>query len=281
VNCLNGDQGVIAEAGKSGSSCNAVFPKLGHIPDANKDIVLVNSDRHGVPELVANHTMCTAGATNPAALDTIDFFACWKILDALRDCAFSGTNCEYALNDTPEHRFMGTWSDGVSVHELKIQKAAPIAPDDSDGDGCLDVKELGASHATGGERDPDNAWDFFDAPGPVAIDPTPNGAKNKATSIADVLAVVSYIGTFDGDAASSPNSSGVRYDSLKDGDWFDSVTGFMGSDGTIGPDDKAGRRYDRTASSTAGQPWRSGPPDGGVSIQDALVALNQIGTNCN
>src|SRR5438874_2605773 len=36
VNCINGDQGVITETGKSGSSCNALFPKLGHIPDANK-----------------------------------------------------------------------------------------------------------------------------------------------------------------------------------------------------------------------------------------------------
>jgi len=68
---------------------------------------------------------------------------------------------------------------------------------------------------------------------------------------------------------------------LKDGDWFNSATGFMGADGTVGPDDKAGRRYDRTPSTVAGQPWRSGAPSGAVSIQDAIVALNQIGDNCN
>ena len=281
VNCLNGDQGVITEVGKSASSCNAVFPKLGHIPDANKDIVLANSDAHGEPQIIANHPMCAATASDPLSLDALDFFACWKILDGLRDCAFSGTNCEYALDDTPEHRFMGLWSDGVPVSELKIQKAAPIAPNDGDGDGCLDVRELGPSHATGGQRDPNNPWDVFDAPGSVAADPAPNGQRNKAVSIADVIAVVSYIGTFNGDAGSPSNSNGVRYDSLKDGDWFNSTTGFMGPDGAVGPDDKAGLRYDRTASTTAGQPWRSGPPNGAVSIQDALVALNQVGTNCN
>ena len=183
VNCINGDQGVITETGKSGSSCNAVFPKLGHIPDANKDIVLASSDAHGDPQIIANHPMCAATAGNPVSLDALDYFACWKILDGLRDCAFSGTNCQYALDNTPEHRFMGLWSDDVPVRELRIQKAAPIVPDDTDGDGCLDVRDLGASHTTGGQRDPNNAWDFFDVPVPVAADPAPNGPKNKATRV--------------------------------------------------------------------------------------------------
>ena len=116
---------------------------------------------------------------------------------------------------------------------------------------------------------------------PTSGDPAANGPKNKAVSIADVLAVVAYIGKFNGDASSPPNSNGVRYDSLKDGDWFNATTGFMGPDGTVGPDDKVGRQYDRSPSATPGQPWRSGPPSGAVSIQDALVALNQVGDNCN
>ena len=41
-----------------------------------------------------------------------------------------------------------------------------------------------------------------------------------------------------------------------------------------------GQEYDRTPGGIAGQPWRSGAPNGAVSIQDALVALNQVGTNC-
>jgi alpha-tubulin suppressor-like RCC1 family protein len=35
---------------------------------------------------------------------------------------------------------------------------------DVDKDGCTDAQELGPSHATGGQRDPTNFWDFFDTP---------------------------------------------------------------------------------------------------------------------
>ena len=38
-------------------------------------------------------------------------------------CAFDGEWCEYALGNTPEQRFMGTWSDGVPVAE-------PLVTDD-------------------------------------------------------------------------------------------------------------------------------------------------------
>jgi hypothetical protein len=39
--------------------------------------------------------------------------------------AFFGLDCEYALGDTPEHRGLGTWSDGVPVLELGIFDAKP------------------------------------------------------------------------------------------------------------------------------------------------------------
>ena len=42
-----------------------------------------------------------------------------------------------------------------------------------------------------------------------------------------------------------------------------------------------GEEYDRTPSTTPGEPWRSGPPNGAVTLQDAIVDLNQVGTNCN
>ncbi len=126
VNCLDGDHGVLSEAGKSQSSCNAVLPKLAQIPDAHKDILLASSDAHGEPNIIADHVMCAASAGDPVSLDALDYFACWKILDALRDCGLSGTNCAYALGDTPQHRSMGQWSDGVPVRPLRIQQTAPI-----------------------------------------------------------------------------------------------------------------------------------------------------------
>jgi pimeloyl-ACP methyl ester carboxylesterase len=53
-------------------------------------------------------------------LDALDFYGTWKLLDGLTDAAFYGKNRNYALGNTPEQRFMGVWSDGVPVKELRV-----------------------------------------------------------------------------------------------------------------------------------------------------------------
>lgn len=58
-----------------------------------------------------------APATTP---DALDFYAFWKLFDALTDAAFYGRNREYALGNTPQQRYMGAWSDGRPVRELVI-----------------------------------------------------------------------------------------------------------------------------------------------------------------
>ena len=123
--CHSSAQGMISERGKESSSCNAIFPKLGHIPDRNKDLVMLYPDDHGSPRMRAQHGVCTSW---PLPEDAYDYYFCWKQFDALRSAAFDGTDEQYALGDTPEHRFNGVWSDGVPVRELKIQKAAPLIP---------------------------------------------------------------------------------------------------------------------------------------------------------
>lgn len=79
---------------------------------ADKDFILVRSDRHGSPGLVSHH-----GA--PAApQDALDWYGYWKWFDALTDAAwYGGLNRACALGDTAEQRFMGSWSDGVPVVE--------------------------------------------------------------------------------------------------------------------------------------------------------------------
>ena len=67
-----------------------------------------------------------AGA--PGDVDAYDYYFIWKVFDALRDTAFLGTHREYALGDTPEHRYLGTWSDGTPVAPLTIKDSAPIRP---------------------------------------------------------------------------------------------------------------------------------------------------------
>jgi hypothetical protein len=125
LECHSGAQGVLSEPGKADSSCNAVFPKLALVPEANKDLVLTEPDTHGSPALTAVHGVCTSVH---GQADAYDWNFCWKVWDALRSCALSNVDCDVALGDTPEHRSNGTWSDGVPVVPLKIQKAAPIRP---------------------------------------------------------------------------------------------------------------------------------------------------------
>jgi len=125
VQCYNGSAGVTVT--KPGSSCNALFPRLSHIPDSNKDLVMLYSDDHGTPALVADHYGLSI-STSFGKLTAYDYFHLWKVMDALRSCAFEGRDCEYALGDTPEHRFNGIWSDGTPIKPLKVQDAAPIAP---------------------------------------------------------------------------------------------------------------------------------------------------------
>ena len=125
LQCHSGADGVISEPNRANSSCNALFPLLGHIPDENKDLVLTETDRHGTPALSSAHGVCAAP---PDQADAYDWNFCWKVWDALRDAAYYGTNGKYALGDTPEHRSNGTWSDGVAITPLKIQKEAPISP---------------------------------------------------------------------------------------------------------------------------------------------------------
>ncbi len=54
-----------------------------------------------------------------SAINALDF-GLWKLFDGLTDAAFFGKNRQYALGNTPEMRYMGKWSDGVPVKELKV-----------------------------------------------------------------------------------------------------------------------------------------------------------------
>lgn len=57
--------------------------------------------------------------------DAVDFFCYWKFSDAITDCAFYGTNCDYAFCNTPEQRFMGNWSDNQPIAELFVETKTP------------------------------------------------------------------------------------------------------------------------------------------------------------
>jgi alpha/beta hydrolase fold len=96
----------------------ALWAALRHHPAASKDYVLVRSDEHGIPALVADHLLSLSGSANPP--DALDFYGPWKLLDALQECVVARRDCHEALGGTAEQRFMGRWSDGVPVTPLQV-----------------------------------------------------------------------------------------------------------------------------------------------------------------
>jgi len=133
-----------------------IFNESTNVLPENRNYILMKSDDHGSPPLVANHLAPVAtnprysdptvkaglalwflermekrrlqSSSNPAGdedvnsrtIDALDFYGTWKLFDGLSDAAFYGRHREYALGNTPEQRFMGKWSDGVPVRELQV-----------------------------------------------------------------------------------------------------------------------------------------------------------------
>jgi uncharacterized delta-60 repeat protein len=135
---------------------------------------------------------------------------------------------------------------------------------DIDADGCSNLEEQAMRF------DPLAWYDFYDVPVPASPDPTPNGPKNQAINIGDVLATLFYVYTCDN---CDPNANGVDYDSLKDGDWNE--------DGVVDDGDKVGLRYDRSPSAEPNPPWDAGPPSSAVNISDVLAVLAPVGLDCS
>jgi hypothetical protein len=85
----------------------------------NKEYLIVQTDTHGSPSLIADHV---APATYDH-LDALDFFGFWKITTAAMNCAFYNQDCAYAHPAGSYQRVnyqlpMGQWSDGVKVKPM-------------------------------------------------------------------------------------------------------------------------------------------------------------------
>ncbi len=123
--CHSGADGVIGVPRLVEGSCNAVFPRLAHIPNRNKSLVMTRTDDWGSPALSSRHGVC---ASNPGTADAYDWRFCWRDWDALRSCAYKNRNCHLALGTGPRHRWLGRWSDGTPVTRLVTRKSAPLTP---------------------------------------------------------------------------------------------------------------------------------------------------------
>ena len=96
------------------------------ISSENKDYILMLSDEHGNPALLADHFAPLAAEFSNQKynlyflVDARDYYGTWKLFDGLLEAAFYGKNREYALGNTSQQRFMGIWSDKTPVKELIV-----------------------------------------------------------------------------------------------------------------------------------------------------------------
>jgi hypothetical protein len=131
IDCVVGNYDQIV--GRLG--CDALWPKLGHIPTANRNYVWMFSDYTGSPNLVADHN-APAELSGASSVNALDWYGFWKLGDALRDCGFLGTSCTTALGNTAAQRNLGTWSSGTPVVPLQVTTAPPACPFGSLALGC-------------------------------------------------------------------------------------------------------------------------------------------------
>ena len=150
---------------------------------------------------------------------------------------------------------------------------------DSDGDGCSDAQELGSDWKLGGQRDPNNKWDFWDVPVPpisatnwnLPVGDPKRPKMDHAITVQDAQAVWAYYGTKKGGPA---NAAGYSYDTHY---------GYqMGL--TDDPNFTDGMFYDRSPSTDQTQFWRTNAPRGIVGAATAQLEMSLYsrgGSNCN
>ena len=102
---------------------------------ADRNLIRQYEDDYGTTSIEAGHNesysintdfdtgvrnITSRRAENVSSIDAVDYYGYWKIFDGMLDCVRSDSNCDYALGDTPQQRFMGYWSDGTAVKELEV-----------------------------------------------------------------------------------------------------------------------------------------------------------------
>ena len=86
VQCHSGAEGVIAEAGQGGLQLQRAVPEARAHPEREQGPRPHPCRRHGTPALSSEHGVCAGPTPGPA--DAYDWNFCWKVLDALQQCAY-------------------------------------------------------------------------------------------------------------------------------------------------------------------------------------------------
>jgi len=108
------------------SDALAIWSLLEDVPAGQKRLVEVQSDRHGTPDLIADH-LFPQGEGTGRGVDALDWYGLWRPLDSLIACSEFGRLCEIALGSGEEDLFMGFWSDGPPVNPpVPVSMPSPV-----------------------------------------------------------------------------------------------------------------------------------------------------------
>jgi CubicO group peptidase (beta-lactamase class C family) len=105
---------MVAEDDKSKHLATAkrIYDNTSHI--TNNEIYVVQTDRYGHPDLIADHYSAGSRQGHP---NTLHFYGYWKIATAVALYKNNGIYEDY-LNGNPNGLSMGQWSDGRDVNKM-------------------------------------------------------------------------------------------------------------------------------------------------------------------
>ena len=115
--------GVTSDPVVGTGASDRIWRSFSQLPADQRDRLVLSSDAHGEPPLVAEHnTPQTIIAGQP---DAFDYGVTWKLFDALMSCSFDGTDCDTALGGGAAQTSIGRWSDGQPVVPLTESDTTP------------------------------------------------------------------------------------------------------------------------------------------------------------
>ncbi len=102
-----------------GESIKKIWDDTAQIPEANKDVLLVQSEKRWIFDFKADHGYPTGLFGFGAGVNNLDFHGVWKLAVGAMNCGIYGEDCEYALgNGSPIQVETGAWSDGQPAKPL-------------------------------------------------------------------------------------------------------------------------------------------------------------------